>query len=185
MKFTPSEAIEIPVKNGNIYQNEIENSDWWDQFNTKIKSGNGREKILSFKDGLGCYIFSIKWYGKILPWYVGKTEKQTFAKECFHPHKFSKYSKVFTDKNGIPMLTLIAKIKEKQLGLSKQPSGIAELEEMLIRVCAIQNRDLSNIITAATVKKLQVEGFTVPTFKSKRGRRETRVVDFSKLIGKK
>ena len=184
MKFTPSEAIEIPIKNGMIDQNNIENFDWWKKFDTKLKGDNSQEKILSFKEGKGCYIFSIKKRGKITPWYVGKTQNQTFQKECFHDHKFKKYSDIFMNQRGVPMLTLIAKVREKQLGLSTDPKGVSELEEMLIRVCAIQNRDLSNVSTAATVKKLYVEGFTVRTFTSKAGRLENRIMAFRKLIGK-
>ena len=184
MKFTPSTAIEIPFKNRSIVRKDIKNSDWWEKFDTKIKNNNN-QKILPFREGIGCYIFSIRKNNKIKPWYVGKTQNQTFENECFSDHKFAKYSEVLMYQGGTPMLTLIAKIKNQQLGLSKDPKGISELEEMLIRICAIKNNDLSNVSTASTVKNLQVEGFTVRTFISKRGPREKRVDDFSKLIGKK
>ena len=184
MKFTPSEAIEIPIKNGIIDQKGVKDSTWWEKFDTKLKDDNGQEKILTLKEGVGCYIFSIKKHGKIIPWYVGKTQNQTFEKECFHYHKFAKYSEVFMNQRGIPMLTLIAKVKEQQLGLSKSSKGVSELEEMLIRICAMKNNNLSNVSTATTAKRLQVEGFTVRTFTSKAGRLENRIMAFRKLIGK-
>jgi len=182
MKFTPSKAIQIPVRNGIIDQNSIKNDDWWKEFDTKIKNDKSQEKVLPFREGRGCYIFSIKKYGKITPWYVGKTQKQTFEKECFHYHKFAKYSKVFMNQRGTPMLTLIAKVKDQQLGLSTDTDGISVLEKMLIRICTIKNNDLSNVSTASKVKNLQVEGFTVWAFPSKKGRRANRVIEFSELI---
>ena len=188
MKFTPSDLIEIPIIKGTTIDLEnIKNPDWWAKFDTKIKNNAGHEKILPFKDGIGCYIFSIKKQRNsniITPWYVGKTETQNFEKECFSDHKFKKYTEILIKERGMPMLTLIAKLKEQHLGLSIQSSGISELEEMLIRRCVGQNKNLSNIITASLAKKLQVEGFTVPyLYGSKKGRRENRIINFSKLIG--
>ena len=116
---------------------------------------------------------------------MGKTETQTFEKECFTDHKFRKYTEILIEQRGIPMLILIAKIKEKQLGLSTQVTGISELEEMLIRRCVVQNKKLSNVSIASIAKKLQVEGFTVDSFYGpKKGRRENRIIKFSNIIGR-
>ncbi len=183
-KFTPSELIEIPIIKGTtIDPNNIVNPDWWAKFDTKIKNNIGHEKVLSFKDGIGCYIFSIKKHNKITPWYVGKTEKQTFEKECFSDHKYKKYTEVLVEQGGIPMLTLIVKIKEKRLGLSKQVTGISELEDRLIFHCLRKNSKLSNVLGASKAKNLKVEGFTVNSFyKSKQGRPESRITNLKKIL---
>ena len=36
-----------------------------------------------FPAACGCYVFALKNGGNIIAWYVGKTERMTFEKECF------------------------------------------------------------------------------------------------------
>lgn len=40
----------------------------------------------------GCYVFATRAGKGVIPWYVGKTEKQSFAKECFYSHKINHYN---------------------------------------------------------------------------------------------
>lgn len=43
-------------------------------------------------DGCGCYVSALKNGSNIVVWYVGKTEKCTFRKECFQAHKVNIYN---------------------------------------------------------------------------------------------
>ena len=81
MIFKPSPAIEIPsVQKGRRYilADKESMNDFWEEFN--------RENDPILKEGIGCYIFSIKAAKGALPWYVEKTEK-SFEKECFTADK--------------------------------------------------------------------------------------------------
>lgn len=44
-------------------------------------------KRSNLSEACGCYVFAMQYGDNIRAWYVGKTEKQSFKKECFQLSK--------------------------------------------------------------------------------------------------
>ena len=126
MNFYPYEPIAIPKQdNGLIARDKNEISAFW-------------EKVDSLENGLsnaiGIYIFSIRTGGGTLPWYVGKSEKTGFIRECFQSHKIKHYDNCIASRKGTPLLTLIPKLtKAKYFAepTGKEHKDISTLEKIL------------------------------------------------------
>jgi hypothetical protein len=90
----------------------------------------------------GVYIFSMRYYNKHLPYYVGKASEQSFRTECFSDHKVARhYYPTLNAYNGTPFLFLL--IPDRAKG-PWPASAISRLEERLIAVAASVNKNLSN-----------------------------------------
>jgi hypothetical protein len=116
----------------------------------------------SLPNAVGCYVFALKAAHGFKPWYVGKTEKQTFMAETWQPGKLLGYGEVIRAHNGKPMLFLLAKLtaQGKFAKPTKRKIGaVAALEEMLIGVCLQRNGELLNKKTTRYLKGLQVPGY--------------------------
>ena len=176
MIFKPSHAIEIPMKKGSKRIHKESLGNFWEELHKKTG--------LSVRNGIGCYIFSIKTRGGEKPWYVGKAEKQSFEKECFSSDKLLKYNEVLDSKDiGKPRLTLIVKYTPKDKLSKPSPSSksdIQYLEEKLIVRCLQRNKDLINVKNTKLEKEMVVEGL----MNTPRGRGNAKEVQaFKKLIG--
>ncbi|MGA8689783.1 MAG: hypothetical protein WB662_07715, partial [Methyloceanibacter sp.] len=55
----------------------------------------------------------------IKAWYVGKTEKRTFYKECFGATKINYYNEVLIDHNGTPLLFPLPRLTNSGAKFSK------------------------------------------------------------------
>lgn len=116
-------------------------------------------------DACGCYVFRIVAGKGAKPWYVGKTEEQTFKEECFSKSKMDTYTKAFKGrKSGTAQLILLALDKKKKDGFrkpaQKDKEAIGVLELLLITRAFEKNPKLLNTQgTKGTDKKLEVEGF--------------------------
>lgn len=90
----------------------------------------------------GIYIFSLLYYNKYRPYYVGKAADQSFQAEVFADHKLAKhYWPTLIKHKGAPYLFLVVPDK----GKGPWPAAaISRLEERLIAVAAVANKDLSN-----------------------------------------
>jgi len=112
----------------------------------------------------GCYVFRIVAGKGAKPWYVGKTERQTFKLECFSPRIMRIYDKAFKGrKSGTAELILLALDKKKKGGFrkpaKKDKEAIGVLELLLITRAFEKNPKLLNTQgTKGTDKKLVVEG---------------------------
>lgn len=98
-------------------------------------------------DARGCYVFGIRSSGgpRIFPWYIGKTNCQTFSTECFKPHQRNHYSRAlnFYD-NKTPFLYLIAQMTDNESHFYKGQgaASIEFLETYLIGFGLRANKDL-------------------------------------------
>ena len=176
MIFKPSDAIEIPIREGSKRIDKESLGDFWKEFQEKTG--------LSLHHGIGCYIFSIKTRGGEKPWYVGKAEKQSFEKECFSPDKLLKYNEILDSKEiGKSRLTLIVKYTPTDRLSKPSPSpksDIQYLEEKLITQCLQRNKDLINVKNTKLEKEMVVEGL----MNTPRGRGKAKEVQiFKKLVG--
>jgi len=93
-------------------------------------------------DRKGCYIFGLRHYNKIKPWYVGKATKG-FAKECMTDHKLNKYHEVLHDHSGAPVFFFLAEERTKGPTNSK---AIGALEKKLIADAFQINSEIMNVI---------------------------------------
>ena len=112
----------------------------------------------------GCYVFGIRAGRGILPWYVGKTCKQSFKGECFELHKLRHYDDAISDKKrGTPLLYLVARMtKSGRFATSAPPNEVRFLEHMLIGMALQRNKFLKNIAHTTFLKGLHVPGLVNP-----------------------
>jgi hypothetical protein len=87
MNFKTFGPFEIKLdKYGNI---PISMTAFWDALSLKRPG---------LSEARGCYLFGIRSSGglRIVPWYIGKTNNQTFELECFKPHQRNHYSRALS-----------------------------------------------------------------------------------------
>jgi len=154
MQFQPYSGIQISKKSNGLVKGDAKPlAEFWQQVDDAVASG--------LSEAVGCYIFAIKAGKGILPWYVGKAEKQSFKKECFTSHKLKHYNDAAAGRKGTPYLFLIAKITNG--GKFSKVSGnghrdIQFLENMLIAACIQRNSYLLNIKDTKLLREMVVPG---------------------------
>ncbi len=111
----------------------------------------------------GCYIFGIRSSGgsRITPWYVGKTNRQTFSRECFNPHQKAHYYNALLEyERATPMLFLIPKFTGAGAFSRSTWSGDVEfLEEYFIGAALKVNPDLRNKRDTKLYREIELPGF--------------------------
>jgi len=151
MKFEPHGPFELPRSDGEIDRSK--KNSFWKSIETEHPS---------LSNAVGCYIFAMKAAKGFKPWYVGKTERQSFMAETWQPGNLLSYGGVIRKHHGKPMLFLLAKLtaQGKFAKPTKRKIGaVAALEEMLIGVCLQRNGELLNKKTTRYLKGLQVPGY--------------------------
>ena len=102
----------------------------------------------SLSNAVGCYIFVLKAAKGYKPWYVGKTDKASFAHETWNDRNLRNYGRIVREHKGLPMLFLIAKLTPSdrfQKPTTRKGAGsITALEKMLIASCFQRNNLLLN-----------------------------------------
>lgn len=123
------------------------------------------EEIASgLPNACGCYVFALSVSGTPIPrpWYVGKAERQTFAQECFTPHKLAIMHRVLAlYSRRKPLLYLYARITER--GNFSRPTkfvhrDVGYLEKMLISAGLDRNPHLENIRETGLLRDMVVPG---------------------------
>jgi hypothetical protein len=124
--------------------------------------------VASKHDGLsaarGCYLFGIGSSGgpRIVPWYIGKTNKQAFDLECFKPHQRNHYSRAINRyERARPCLFLIAQIMAngKKFYRGRAPGSIEFLETYLIGFGLRANKELLNKRDTKFYREVVMPGF--------------------------
>lgn len=154
MKFKVFGPFVLPRNsNKSLVAHELESRRefWWEV----DESNEGLSKAC------GCYVFCIQTGGGTLPWYVGKTEKRSFSKECLQAHKIVHYNSACTDRKGTPQLYLVPQLTKG--GRFRKPTtgkraAISSLESILIGFALSRNPGLLNIKGTAMLKNLEVPG---------------------------
>jgi hypothetical protein len=142
-------GFEIPLKR---HQNAVADPRdcqefWWDV--------HGSQNLLCY--ALGCYVFAMRWRGRILPWYVGKAYKRGFIDECFAPHKRLHYNDVLSDHRGTPLLFLVARMTPGGKFSKAIPETEARhMEINLIRFALRRNPALKNVSHAKFLQRLKI-----------------------------
>lgn len=113
-------------------------------------------------DACGCYIFAMQNGENIVAWYVGKTEKQTFYKECFGATKINYYNEILIDHNETPLLFLLPRLTDAGTKFSKPTeSGYRDidfLEKLLIGRALERNPALANVKETTLLREMVVPG---------------------------
>jgi len=149
-KFECFGPFKIPRK-GTLVSDELKQ--FWQNIETRHEGLSGAK---------GCYVFGVKPSGtpRITPWYVGQTNHQDFARECFTDNKIKHYNHALYEyKKGVPYLYLIASMKPKG-GFSTQNivKTIDKLEEHLISLGLLRNPELRNTSNTKFYKETEVPG---------------------------
>ncbi|WP_428485438.1 hypothetical protein [Rhodopila sp.] len=131
----------------------------------------------------GCYVFALKNGENIKAWYVGKTEKSSFQKECFQATKLMYYNETLNDHNGMPHLFLIARLTPTTGKFSKSGvngyKDIDYLESMLIGMALEKNGMLQNVKKTKFLRELVVPG----VINTPAGRSTEAVLDLKNALG--
>ena len=107
--------------NFDVYRFEIDRKEnrhgiFGKDFWTKVENENN--ELVS---ACGCYIFALQHGENVVPWYVGKTEKRTFEKECCGAAQINYYNEVLVDHSGNPFLFLLPRLTGSGKKFSKPP----------------------------------------------------------------
>ncbi|MFK5948002.1 MAG: hypothetical protein QM500_04420 [Methylococcales bacterium] len=123
-------------------------------------------------DACGCYVFAIQASRGLLPWYIGKSEKQAFKKECLSHHKINHFNNAIAERRGIPLIFFVPQLTKT--GRYRKPSAstseaISDLKALLIGMALTRNSALLNIKDTTRLKTLVVDGFLNSKIKARGG----------------
>lgn len=134
----------------------------------------------------GCYVFGVKPSGaqRIIPWYVGKAERQPVIKEATNAQHLQLYNEIFDGyKNGHPAFYFLPSTTPKgratELARNRRKPAIEFLEDWLIAACLKTNPNLWNIKKTRLLRELYVRGIFNPS----KGDLNASAASFKKCIG--
>ena len=119
----------------------------------------------------GCYVFGVKSSGakRVIPWYVGKAERQPVIKEATNAQHLQLYNEIFDEyKNGHPALYFLPSTTPKGKPTALANAGgskpaIDFLEDWLIATCLKTNTNLWNVKKTRILRDLYVRGIFNPS----------------------
>lgn len=156
MNFQTYGPFKVEVQpNGLIGKNQAK---LWEEAN---------KMFTNLPEAKGCYVFGIRRGGqRIVPWYVGKTNRQSFRNEWFTADKLSHYNNSFAGKmskrkkKGNSYLYFVPKFTKKgRLYKGNSSSGIDFLEKYLIGLAITANKDLKNTMSTKPFRQITYPGF--------------------------
>lgn len=135
----------------------------------------------------GCYIFGIKSSGstRVIPWYVGKAEKQSVLKEATNAAHLQMYNEIFDGyKRGrpafyfLPAMTPGGRVRTPTTGQGSI-QAIKFLEDWLIATAYKTNPNLWNVRSTKMLRELYVRGI----FNPKQGDSDQESADLKICLG--
>ena len=186
MQFKVFGPFEIPLDEG--HDNWLDSADikkFWNQVVNLDQPG--------LSNACGVYIFGmhgaenlkIGLASKTLPWYVGKAEKQPFARECFNGRNMNNYNKIISQTykgRGKPFLYLLARIEKDNETFSDPTTenypGVAFVEKMMIQMSMAVNVNIENTNMTADAKSTMIEGIL-----NSKGKLPKRAQEFKSIFG--
>ena len=174
MYFYPVGPFVIEKKTNGLIQATTEKlKEFWE---------NVDEEYGNLSKSCGCYVFATRAGKGITPWYIGKAEKQSFAKECFQPHKINHYNDAIAKKAVTPLLILLPKSTDN--GNYSKPSSnghndIGILENMLIGIAIKKNPNILNIKGTKIFREMVIPGI----LNSPQGKPDKNVICFKQALG--
>lgn len=175
MNFFPHEAIEVPrQESGLIAADKDSLNSFWAQVDAQLDD--------EVSMGIGCYVFSVRAGRGVLPWYVGKAEKQPFRSECFAAHKLNHYNNIVASRRGTPFLTLVTKYTPTDRLVkpgSSDHRDIDFLETMMISAAIRRNPEVFNVRDTKLLREMIVPGI----LNTPQGKAHSCVASFRDLMG--
>ncbi len=133
IKFKVHGPISIPYKENEKRSKHISVADA-KEFWLEIDKSLAKER--------GCYVFCLKYRGKVIPYYIGKACK-SFSQEVFTSHKLTKFNEALhASPSSKPVIYFV--VHPKQKGKTNE-SAIDELETYLIQSAIMINPEIKNI----------------------------------------
>ncbi|WP_211443003.1 hypothetical protein [Collimonas humicola] len=125
----------------------------------------------SLLSGPGCYVFGVKSSGsaRVVPWYVGKAERQSVLKESTNGSHLQLYNEILDEyKRGRPALYFVPAVTLQGRGRSPVQKGgkmpaVDFLEDWLIARALQSNPGLWNARKTKLLRELSVRGIFNPT----------------------
>jgi hypothetical protein len=172
MIFQPYGPFHVKRSDGHIDRSKEAKRAFWDGAN---------EACFNISSGCGCYVFAIQTRRGVIPWYVGKAERQGFDMEIFTPHKLLLYNEALRQQ-GVPVIFLLTKMTPG--GKLCRPAqsndrSIRFLESNLIGIALRKNRHLKNLKDTKLVREISVPGI----LNSSAGRPHTVASDLKDALG--
>ena len=134
------------------------------------------ERVVSFANKQGCYIFALRNSRGHTPWYVGKTSNALSA-ETFTSDKLNKFNKIMFDgKKGTPVMFFVTRTDGRRIIPALM---LKQLEKFLIQTAKIKNPDLINKAHAKNIEAWSIDG----VYRSRRTARCNIGVVFKKMMG--
>jgi hypothetical protein len=172
-KFEPFGPFKMPVRGVSV--DKSREKEFWEQV---------EDELQGLSDAVGCYVFAIRAAKGVVPWYVGMTEKSSFRKESWQPHKLNLYvDSMQSRKKGTPVLYLIAKQTTggRFTKSSKSRLGsVRALEKLLINTCILRNPNLLNKKATKHFRGLEVPGYMNAVARTRRAKRLAEVLGVSR-----
>jgi hypothetical protein len=111
----------------------------------------------------GCYVFGIRTSGgpRITPWYIGRTNRQTFETECFKAHQRNHYWGAMNRYDRAkPFLFLVAQMKEdgQRFYRGQALAAIDFVETYLIGFGLRANPELLNKRDTRLYREVRIRG---------------------------
>jgi len=153
MKFSVHGPFEIPRINGIVDNSAASKKSFWESV---------EKKCSGLSAACGCYVFVVKARRGALPWYVGRTTRQSFKGEAFGAHQIIHYNHALVGKVGVKA-QLFFLAKETPTGRFAKSSGnshddIEFLETLMFGIGLNRNHQLRNAKNTAFLKNLVVPG---------------------------
>lgn len=128
-------------------------------------------EVASYLAGPGCYIFGVKSSGsrRVVPWYVGKAERQSVLTEATNAQHLQLYNEIFDDfHRGRPALYFVPAITPGRKPRALAAKGgtmhaVDFLENWLIAKALKTNPKLWNVRSTKLLRELSVRGLFNPT----------------------
>lgn len=129
------------------------------------------EKAASLLTAPGCYVFGVKSTGakRVVPWYVGKSEKQSVFREATNKDHLQLYNEILDEYDkGHPALIFLPQVTDTgrptkvAKGDGKKPA-VEFLENWLIAAALKSNPGLFNVKKTKMLNELWVRGLFNPT----------------------
>jgi hypothetical protein len=131
--FEPYGPFDVPyhrLARGRVIAPDKEIAAWWDDL--------GYDDLYFSR---GVFVFALRAGKGYAPYYVGKTSRQNFGRECFTSHKRNKYNHALALQAGMPTLMFLTHPVRKG---PVNHSAIDSLELELINMAYARNQYLMN-----------------------------------------
>jgi hypothetical protein len=166
--FEPYGPFDVPyhrLARGRMIAPDDEIAEWWADL-----------EYTDLSNAKGVFVFSLRAGRGYTPYYVGKTSRQEFGRECFTSHKRNKYNHALALQAGMPTLMFLTHPTRRG---PVNHSAIDGLELELINMAYARNEQLMNERRIEDLPIYSVAG----AIRSGRGKPSEDAVELKRILG--